>query len=145
MFKILVSLFFIGVIHGVQAQDEGIDLIRVECWAPVEGVDNWVRIKEDGLSNIEISGASKTKVWMVDNDGIVIKKPAAYVSGSTPRIGACFRLIGSNNFCTSSNGSPAAVDYFVRGEVLDQNDQPLGMSLPAKQLVKTGSKKHMSI
>jgi hypothetical protein len=142
MVKILLTLVFIGGFYGVYAQnEEDLSLIRVECWSPVEGVDNWVRIKEDGLSNIEISGASKTKVWMVDNDGIVIKKPAAYVSGSTPRIGACFRQTGSNNFCTSSNGSPAAVDYFVKGEVLDQNGQLLGMSLPAKQLVKTGSKK----
>jgi len=125
----------------VGALNDGLDLVRVEFWNPTEGVGDWVPIKGDGLSNVEISGPSKTKVWMLNEDGTISKKPVAYVGGCTPRIGACFKQLGSNNFCTSSNGSPSAVGYFARGEVFDQNDPPLGMSLPAKQLVKTGSKK----
>lgn len=62
MVKLLLSLFFIGGFYDVYAQnEEELSLIRVECWSPVEGVDNWVRIKEDGLQILKFQGRIKRK------------------------------------------------------------------------------------
>lgn len=57
----LFSNFMVGALN------DGLDLVRVEFWNPTEGVGDWVPIKGDGLSNVEISGPSKTKVWMLND------------------------------------------------------------------------------
>ena len=95
------------------AQNTKLDLVRVEFWQPQNQIDHWIRIKEDGSNGIEISEGQKTKAWMVNTGDGVTKKPVAYVSGSTPRIGACFKKGGENVSCTGSDGLPANNSGFL--------------------------------
>ncbi|MCB9344801.1 MAG: hypothetical protein H6576_13940 [Lewinellaceae bacterium] len=136
---ITLSIILLFVTNSLTAQSGDISVIRVEFFSPVEGLDYWVRIKEDGLSNIELSGPNKTKAWMLNSDGSILKKPVAYVSGSTPRISACFKIAGSNGNCRNANGQAVPVKYFAKADILDEFGTPLGMELPSKQLVKSGS------
>ncbi|MEZ4918768.1 MAG: hypothetical protein R2792_06630 [Saprospiraceae bacterium] len=85
------------------AQSGFLELCTVEFWQPNEGVSNWIRIKEDGLSGVELSGEISTVAWE-NTSGNITKKPVAYVSGSTARIGACFKKEGTPILEQASQG-----------------------------------------
>ena len=136
--------FILFIIHiSLAAQNTELDLARVEFWQPQGQIDHWIKIKEDGSNGVEISDGQKTKVWMRNVNGSIVKKPAAYVSGSTPRIGACFKKGGENVSCAGSNGLPANnSDFFGRATIegMDQSGTTVFLSsLPIKPLVKIGA------
>jgi|GEM_PF-2537849 len=145
--QILLAAFVLaGAWNPAHAKGNALELLRVEFWAPKDKAEHWVRINKDGLSGEELSGQYKTGAWVVGPTGSVAKKPVAYASGATPRVGACFRISGSGKFCppASDPGGSAPTDpapYFVRGVVVDASGQPTGMVFPTKQLTKTGTKK----
>jgi len=142
---VVIFVFILPLFAGWQAAAQGLNfqLARVDFWRPATLADHWIVIKEDGIAGTPISGESKTSAWKNLNAGGVMKKPVAYVSGCHARIGACFTQSGEADNCPEPNpdglpsGNPAG--YYVRGEVVDQADQPIGISLPAKTLYKTGS------
>ena len=140
---LLAGITLVGAWKPAWAQGNALQLVRVEFWAPQDKSDHWVRIKQDGLSDTELSGPTKTKAWMLNNAGGADKKPVAYAGGATPRAGACFRALGSNKSCpVGAEGGPAPVPapYFVRGTVLAPSGLPADMAFRPKQLVKTGAK-----
>lgn len=142
---VVLFVFMIALLGGRQASAQGLNfqLARVDFWRPAVLADHWIVIKEDGMAGTPISGELKTSAWKNLNAGGVMKKPVAYVSGCHARIGACFTKTGEADNCPEPNpdglpsGNPAG--YYVRGVVVDQADQPIGISLPAKALYKTGS------
>ena len=127
----------------LKSQNTELELVRVEFWQPQDQIDHWIRIKEDGSNGVEISEGQKTKAWMKNISGGISKKPVAYVSGSIPRIGACFKKEGENVSCSGSDGLPSNnSDFFGRAiiEGIDQSGAIVFSSkLPIKPLVKIGS------
>lgn len=143
MCKINTILLLLFMQFSLTAQNTELDLVRVEFWQPQDQIEHWIRIKKDGSNGIEISEGPKTKVWMLNTDGSVTKKPAAYVSGSTPRIGACFKKGGENISCAGSDGIPSNnSDFFARATIegIDQSGAIVFLSsLPIRPLVKIGT------
>lgn len=136
MKRYIFLLSFLALICKVFAQNSGLELVRVEFWAPAEGIERWIVIRQDGFASKPISGTTKTKTWELGNTGVPFKKPAAYVSGSKPRLAACFRENGVLSICpTSGSTTNSLVKRYARGIVLDVP----GMTLPIKQLLKTGT------
>jgi hypothetical protein len=125
------------------AQNTTFELGRVDFWRPADLSNNWIIIKEDGVAGAPISGNMKTSAWKSLGGGGVEKKPVAYVSGCTPRIGACLVKNGSAGDCSNPNPGegPAGVpaSYFARGNVLDPHDQPTGLFLPAAPLQRAAA------
>lgn len=128
---------------NLTAQNSDLDLVRVEFWQPQDQIDHWIRIKEDGSNGIEISEGQKTKAWMKNTSGSISKKPVAYVSGSTPRIGACFKKTGENLTCAGADGLPAINSGFFGRATIEGIDQSgaivFSSTLPIKPLMKIGT------
>ncbi len=101
------------------------ELIRVTFHAPANET-HWVRIKADGIAETELSEPKKTNAWRLNSAGVVEKKPVAYVAGANPRVSACFRKQGTNAGCDGDRASDTDANIFVRGWVLDNNQQPIG-------------------
>jgi hypothetical protein len=129
------------------SQNDPLSLLCVVYWASQDASTGWIKIKEDGLSGKMISGNVNTKGWEKKKDGSITKRPVGYVSGTTPRISACFHLPKAVKpecpvkDAPSESPVTSLVPYFVRGTVLDQNGQPTDMVLKPKQLYKTSEKK----
>ena len=142
IYPFLLALIF-SFQNILKSQNTELELVRVEFWQPQDQIDHWIRIKEDGSNGVEISEGQKTKAWMKNISGGISKKPVAYVSGSIPRIGACFKKEGENVSCSGSDGLPSNnSDFFGRAiiEGIDQSGAIVFSSkLPIKPLVKIGS------
>ncbi|MEZ4918771.1 MAG: hypothetical protein R2792_06645 [Saprospiraceae bacterium] len=100
-FVLIFALSFQLVTGTCYGQIDDISLCKVEYYQPNEDASYWIRIKEDGLSGVELSGEVSTVAWE-STSGNITKKPVAYVSGSTARIGACFKKEGTNKVCVSN-------------------------------------------
>jgi len=128
---------------NLTAQNADLDLVRVEFRQPQDQIDHWIRIKEDGSNGIEISEGQKTKAWMKNIGGNISKKPVAFVSGSTPRVGACFKKAGENESCPGSDGLPSINSGFFGRESIEGVDQSGAIvftaMLPIKPLMKIGA------
>lgn len=136
-FLVFALIYCLGALNTlVFSQGAGLELIRVELWTPKEGALQWIRIKKDGLGTSPVSVEEhKTKVWMRTETGNITKLPAAYMSGSTPRISACFRKKGRAGVCTSNGNANQSIKYYVRATMQDI----AGMTLPPQQLQLSGS------
>ena len=116
------------------------ELIRVEFFNPKGELNKWISIKDDatGLPVSPSFFEHKTTAWQ-KNGNTITTLPVAYVSGSYPRIGACFKVGSLANTCSGPEGQVQS-NGFARGkmEFYTESGTFLTVELPAKELKGTG-------
>jgi hypothetical protein len=142
----ILCLVFLPILTGAQTEfsyDAAFQLERVYFTSTTgaAGDPNWIKIRLD--DNTEYYGYETNTVVWDNSSGTVISKPAAYVSGSTGRVGADIRLdcpglsassvyirgIGSNGYNLRAKQAIDGVGGLIR-----YAGEPMSMSFPAGEV-----------